>query len=151
MPGFGTSPFGTSVMGIGAPADPSTIPDGTTSVSRYVGPVSGDYEVNPAGGQLRQMSGVLQRVVLTIRTELGSVLAATKFGRRFPRKQTSSLEAEVAGELRRVLRPLTDVERVMVIESIGVQRGDGGRVGIDLRFTNLQTGASEQIPDTLWL
>jgi hypothetical protein len=149
MSGFGVAPCGVCIMGIGAPSDPSTIPDGTTQVSRWLDPVSGDYQISTAGGQLRQMSAVLQRVIITIRTRVGSSLAATGFGTKFPKKQMRNLQADVESIIRRVFRQMTDVEQVMRIDSVVVQSG-GGRVLIELHYTNLQTGESDKIPVTIW-
>lgn len=147
MAGLGNSEYGGAPLGIGDPADPTAVPDAKTSVCRWLDPISGDYQIATRGGQLRQSSGVLQRVLLAVKTVLGSSLCVSTLGTRFPKTQTKTFETEVAAEVRRVLRGMTDDEKVMRIDSLTVSRG-GSRFAIDLEFTNFQTGAAESVSVT---
>ena len=54
-----------------------------------------------------------------------------------------SFEQEVEQSIRSALRQLVEVEQVITIESIVVQRGGGGRSKATVRWVDLTTGQAD--------
>jgi hypothetical protein len=141
--GFATTPFGTTHYGTGYPGDPGTVPSVRTDGVRFLDPVTGNYTIDAATGQFRQISRVMQQVLLAVRTAKGSSAVRT-FGYSGPRKMGTSFEADVDSAIRLSLRHLTDEQKAMVITKLEVERS-AGRYAVNLGFDNLETGASEGI------
>jgi endonuclease YncB( thermonuclease family) len=56
----------------------------------------------------------------------------------------SAFEQEVDQEVRTALRQLVEVEKAIVIQSIAVERGQGGRARATVTFTDRVSGELQQ-------
>lgn len=128
----GSTPFGLSTP-VAAP-EPSTA---GPALSRYINPGSGEYELDVATGQFAFMPSVRQRVLLIGKTELGSSTALPELGIRRPKKIDESFRVKIEAEIRRAFKRLTDVERVIQITSIDVEKISMGRVGWTMNWIDL--------------
>lgn len=145
--GFGTDPLGTSPFGIGTPVAAQPLPEGPAG-SRYLDPLVGDYRVGQLG-QLGQMPPVRQRVLLALRTLRGSSTVLPGFGLVLPRKLDEKAEANVRNAVLAALRRMTDVERVLRVESVVAQKHPGGRLAVLVAFSDLTTGQRDTVSTVL--
>lgn len=139
MTGFGTLPFGTGPMGLGTPVTGNAPPDGEAGC-RYINPASKDYEQDPATLQYKQMPKVRQQVLLAVTTLRKSASTLDWLGIRLPRKMGDRFQAEVEKSVRSALRHLTDVQKVIRLDSVTAVHGQGGRGKITIAWTDLTTG-----------
>jgi len=131
------SPVGSTPFGMATPvAAPSAATQGP-ALSRYINSGSGDYEINAYVGQFAEMPTLRQRVLLILNTEFGSSSALPTLGIRRPAKITESFVAETTAAVRRAFYLLTDVERVMLILDIYIQKQSSGRVAIVVEYQDL--------------
>lgn len=91
------------------------------------------------------MPHVRQRVLIAVLTLQGSSTALPKFGTRLPRKMGDTFEAEVSNSVKAALRQMTDVERVMKIDGLKVERGSGGRAQITISYTDLERNLQDSV------
>lgn len=131
-------PLGTGPFGLGTPISDAAPAAGPTG-SRFINPITGDYEQDPDTKHLKQMPGTRQRVVLALTTLLGSSSVIPKFGVRFPKKMGQTFDAKCQQAVRSALRQLTEVEEVVRIDGITVEKGLGGRARIVVSWTDLST------------
>lgn len=141
MPGAppGCGPFGDGVNLTG------TSPPTGSFGSRYINPATKSYQQDPATHQMAQMPAVRQRVLLALTTLVGSSTALPTFGITYPSKMGTSFEAESQASIRAALKQMTDIERVLRIDSIGVERGAAGRARFTVSYTDITTGQSESV------
>ena len=131
------APIGSSPFGFGTPvAAPLPATQGP-ALSRYINPGSGDYEIDATVGQFASMPALRQRVLLIMSTEIGSCLAMPQLGISRPRKIDQSYVASTRAAVRKAFYRLTDVERVMRIQDILVEKLTNGRVGLTLVYHDL--------------
>jgi len=147
MAGFGQTPFGLTPFGIGTPADAPGQPTGPAGC-RYINPATKDYQVNPATRQFAQMPALRQRVLLALSTDYASITVNQTFGLKKPRKMGDTFVAEMKAWVRAALKHLTDVEKVMSLDAVIVERGSGGRSRTTVVFTDLATGAQDTATTT---
>jgi hypothetical protein len=136
--GFGSMSLGSGPFGLGTPVTGEDPPDGAAG-SRYIDPVSRDYAQDPATKQLKQMPGTRQRVLLALMTLERSSSALPTFGIRLPKKMGETYDAQMKNAVRAALRQLTEVEQVVRIDGIVVERGLGGRSRTTVAYTDLET------------
>jgi hypothetical protein len=141
MAGAGTIPGGTGPFGIGTPAEASERPTGAAGV-RFINPDTRDYEQDPSTSQLAQMPSVRQRVMLALVTEFGSS-GVDGFGFKRPPKMGTGFERVTELAVRTALRQLTDVERIIRVDQVLVDRLNTQRARINVTFTNLETGKQD--------
>ncbi len=144
MSGLGLFSAGLGPFGIGTPDAPAAIP-APGAGSRYINPASRDYQQDASTRQLAQMPGVRQRVLLALTTLLGSSTAVRDFGTRRRSKMGTTYDAEVRADVTSALRQLVEVEKIVVLESISVQRGGGGRSLITVSYRDLTIQQSESV------
>ena len=114
MAGFGVSALGLFPFGIGTPVSVTDPPDAAdTQFSRYINPGSGDYEVDDVTGHLKQMPPVRQRVLLALKTTLGSSNALPGLGVDKPKKIGTNFQDIMKRRVREALVQLTDVESAL--------------------------------------
>jgi hypothetical protein len=85
-----------------------------------------------------------QRVVLALRTLLGSSAAVPTMGVELPRKMGTTYAAEVRNAVLVALRQLVDVEKIMRVDGITTVKGAGGRSLITVSYTDLTTGEADE-------
>jgi hypothetical protein len=144
MAGFGTAPMGTSGAGLGVPVAAADPPDGPAG-ARFINPASGDYEQDSDTRQLKQMPIERQQVMLALRTILGSSSALPTFGVKAPRKMGDTFAAEMTAAVKVALHHLTDVQKVISIDSITVERGTGGRSRTTVKYTITSSGLDDEL------
>lgn len=142
--GFGTAAFGTSPFGIGTPATVAAAP-APSAGSRYINPVSRDYEIAASTGQQAQMPRARQQVLLALMTVYGTSTAVPDFGLRAPRKIGTNFKAQTKAAARYALRHLTREDAPIIrIQSIAVDVVGTGRAVLTVSFFDIKTGQ----PDT---
>lgn len=143
MAGFGLDSFGLAAFGLGTPNEAPVQPVGSIG-SRYINPISGDYEIDGVTGHLKQMPGTRQRVMLALTTLKTSATVVPRFGIRLPRKMGTAFEFEVKQAIRLALMHLTDFEQVIQVDDIIVERGRNSRAMATVVYTDLETDEADQ-------
>lgn len=144
MAGFGVYPAGLAPFGLNTPI-PVNAPATGAAGSRFINPATKDYQQDPTTGQLAQMPAVRQRVLLALLTLVNSSSVNPAFGVRLPRKMGTFFESEMRLAIRAALKQLTDVEKIVRIDGISVERGTGGRSRTTVSYTDLTTGQPDQV------
>ncbi len=144
MPGFGSAPFGSSGVGLGVPVNSTDPPDGAAGC-RYINPRTGDYEVDEDTRQLKQMPATRQKVLLALKTLYGSSSILPTWGIQAPKKMGDTFEADMQAAVRAALRTLTDVQKVIRIDNIIVQKGAGGRSKTTVVYTDTSSGVDDRV------
>src|SRR5262245_27076239 len=144
MSGIGLSSFGLSPYGTGTPVTGAAPPTGTAG-SRYINPATRDYEQDSTTKQLAQMPAIRQRVLLAV---IPAFHSSTVYegGIKTPRKMGTLFKTEMHNAVRATLKQLTDVEKVIRIDSITVERGgNSGRSRTTIEYTDLTTNLSDTV------
>lgn len=144
MAGLGDSPLGTSPAGIGLPDDDATVPSGNSAMCRSIDPMTRDYTVDTETGHLSQTTPVRQRVFIRLLTLKGSSTSVPELGAAIPGKMDERFSAKVVAAVHEALRQEVEVERVMSILSIDVQRSNR-RAAIHVRYQDLTTGEPGEV------
>lgn len=142
--GFGLMQFGLGPFGLETPDDPPDPVTGTAG-SRFINPTTGDYEVDSVTGQLKQMPRTRQRVLLALITLRRTASTAPGFGSKLPRKMGTAFEMESRQAVLYALKHLIEVEKVIRIESLVIERGLGSRARITISYTDLETNEPDQV------
>lgn len=136
-------PMGSAPYGLGTPVTSEAPPDGPAGC-RYLNPATRDYELDPDTGQFAQMPHLRHRVLHTLLMIQGSSTARPIDGVKQPRRMGPTFEAEMRASVRAAMRQMTDIEKVMLIEDIAVERGRGGRARVTVSYRDLTTGLRDQ-------
>lgn len=120
MTGLGNAPLGRSPYGLVYEAPTTAQPD-ASSLRRWLDPITGQY-VLAADGSFEQMPAIRQRVVLALGTVQGSIGVLADFGKSSPNIMGTRFAAEEEAAVRLALRQLTDVEAVIRIDRITIER-----------------------------
>jgi len=111
---------------------------------RFLDPVTRDYALAPDGTILRG-SAAKQRMVIAVMTRAGTSLAVR--GVKFPPTHDQNTARLTEAEVREAVRPQVDDGTVRIdrihVETEADRRG--GRLGIEIQFTNLGTGEQEEL------
>lgn len=142
--GFGLMQFGLGPFGLETPDTPPDVPTGEAG-SRFINPATGDYEKDGVTGQLKQMPRTRQRVLLALITLRRTASTSPGFGSKLPRKMGTAFEIETRQAVLYALRHLTDVEKVIRIESLLVERGLNSRARVTVSYTDLDTNEPDQV------
>ncbi len=140
-------PLGITPYGTGTPIVDTvtpTLPFG----SRYLNPGTRDFERDVGTLQFKQMPSTRQRALLAVLTTLNSSIVRG-FGLGRPRKMGPSFEREMRDHVRRAFAHLTDSEKLIRLDDIIVERGDGGRARVTVAFTDLTTGEDGTVSTAL--
>lgn len=131
------SPIGSTPFGMGTPAAAPLPPTQGPALSRYLDPGSGDFFIDETVGQFASMPSLRQRVLLIMNTELGSSTAIPTLGIPRPRKIDQTYINTTRAAIRRAFVQLTDIERVMQIQDIKVEKQAVGRIQVTLVYRDL--------------
>lgn len=143
MPAFGSAPFGSSGVGLGVPATAGEPPNGPAG-SRFIDPVTKDYAVDSTTRQLQQMPPTRQRVLLLLTTVIGSASTLPAIGVRWPRKMGDTYGAQVKNAITAALYQLTQVEKVIRLKDVLVEKGRGGRSRITVVWVDISTNKEDR-------
>lgn len=145
MSGFGIYSAGFGAFGLSTPLVAPDPPSGSAG-SRWINPASGDYELDGQTGQLKQMPGTRQRVLLAIMTIKGTASPVSRFGITLPTKMGTTFENECKVATRDALAHLTSGDNPVIrINSITVERGKSSRARITVDWTDITTGEPDQV------
>lgn len=145
------SPVGSTPFGMSTPlAAPLPATQGP-ALSRYIDPGTGDYVIDDSVGQFGSMPSLRQRVLLIMTTAFGSSTAMPELGIVRPRKIDESYVAATRAAVRRAFYRLTDIERIMRIENILVDKQTGGRIALTLVYRDLSilTPTTQTVTSTI--
>lgn len=131
------APIGSTPFGFGTPIAAPLPPTQGPALSRFIDSNTGDYYIDPEVGQFGSMPSLRQRVLLIINTEIGSSSALPDLGIRRPKKIDESYIATTRASIRRACYRLTDIERIMQIHDIIVEKQTGGRIAITLVYKDV--------------
>lgn len=137
--GAGTAPAGTSPAGIGTQALAAAAP-GPAAGSRYINPLTRDYEIAAVTGQQAQMPPARQKVLIALTTLQGSSTAVPRLGINSPRKMGTGFAQAMQASVRAALAHLTRAEDpVIKLQRIDVKIPQGGRAIITVSYIDLST------------
>lgn len=146
MSGAFDSMLGSTPFGAGTPLPAGDPPTGYSGLCRFIDGISGDFAIDATTGHLAGMPLLRQRVLLALVTRRGSSTVLPKFGLAYASKITESQLRLMDANARASLYQLTDVEKVMRIDSLTVEQVEGtGRVRLTLSYTDLSTGGTDTL------
>lgn len=131
------SPVGSTPFGYATPVAAPLAATQGPALSRYIDPGTGDYLIDEQIGQFASMPSLRQRVLLIINTEFGSSSALPTLGVRRPAKIDESFVRTTQSAIYEAFYRLTNVERIMRIEDVIVEKHSSGRIAITLVYTDL--------------
>lgn len=131
------SPFGTGIPATAAEAPNKAV------FSRFLDG-DGKYALNPDTGRYADMPQVRQRVLIALR-HLKDSSPVLPEGIVYPRKLSLSFDVEMDRAVRAVLRSLTDVEKLAVIDAVIVEREGTGRAHVIVSYTDLTIDDQDQV------
>ena len=137
-------PAGTGPAGLYAESDAATGRPDPTTLSTYFDGVTGGPVYDATTRQLKQMTGVRQRVALTLATCAGSSTTLPNWGVRKLDRHSASFVEEREQTVRDALRSMTDVEKSIRIESITVEV-EGSRDRTTVVYTDLTTNKESKV------
>jgi hypothetical protein len=137
-------PLGTGVFGYYQGTEASERPDPSALFSRYIDTSTRSYAFDSATGQLQQMPPIRQRVLYALGMTKGSSLFLPDDGIDYPTRIDGEFEAKMDRAVRVALTQLTEVERVIRIESIQVVVS-GSRARPIVEYTDLSTGERDTV------
>lgn len=143
MIGIGIQAAGLTLAGLGDPEDTVTLPTPGRG-SPFLSP-SGDYQIDPRGGDIARETSARHRVMLALRTVRRSANADPGFGIGAPTVITERFDSEMTAAVTLALRPCTSDGSVR-IDGIHIKRGVGsqGRAIVTVEFTDLHTMAQDK-------
>lgn len=137
--GAGTMPAGTMPAGGATEATVAASPRASAG-SRYLNPITRDYEIASDTGQQAQMPPARQRVLLALMTIKGSSTADPRFGITAPRKMGDQFVQSMQAAVRAALAHLTRNDApVIKLQRIDVKIPRGGRAIITVSYIDLST------------
>lgn len=144
------SPVGSTPFGFATPvAAPLPATQGP-ALSRYIDPGSGDFLIDDQVGQFAYMPSLRQRVLLIMNTQIRSSTAMPDLGIPRPKKIDEAYITNTRNALIRAFYRLTNVERVMRIEDLLIEKTNTGRVSVTVVYTDLTQGnPGQQVTSTI--
>lgn len=142
--GLGTSSCGLSPFGYGTPTTTTAPPSGPSG-TRFIDYRTRDFGIDSETGQLKQSSSLQQRIYIKLMTAMGSSTVQPTFGVTLPDKMGEGFEKQTALAVANAFKQETDVEKIMLIEQIVVEKLSTGRAQITLIYTDLTTGQLDQV------
>ena len=137
--GFGWLAGGSGPGGLFEVAEVAPRPDASAG-SRFLNPVSRDFEIDPETNQYAQMPATRQRVLLALLTVFGSATAKPQFGLKVPDKIRSTFKKEVDNAARSALSHLTLADAAVIrIDDIDVSIPRPGTAILTVSYTDLNT------------
>jgi hypothetical protein len=137
--GAGLLPAGLGPCGLWAPDDSAPTQPDPSTLNRKLDPTSKNFSYDSSTRQLEQTTGTLQRVAWLLSTEFASSTGLPTEGLDRPRKITSQIVADTQARIRKALRPVIEIDPVVLIISIDVVTG-GSRVAGTVTYQDLTTG-----------
>jgi phage baseplate assembly protein W len=141
MAGLGLFSIGSTPFGAGTPVAAIAPPSDLPEFANYIDPRSSDYVVQDDGGYQR-MPLVRHRVLMLLKTELGSAAYEPDVGLLLPKKMGASFEQQVRGS---VIQALSLIGSDIRIDDVIVVRSPMGRADITVAYTDLTTGNSDTL------
>lgn len=129
--------LGAGEMGAGGPAgvgetEDAMEPSLDSGGSRFINPITSDYQFDAVRRNTAQMPPTRQRVLLALVTQLESSTALRRIGTNRPDRMGDRFESEQTQDVQRALQHLVDDG--IIIEGISVERGAAGRARTTVAF-----------------
>lgn len=139
--GLGEFPFGDGPMGLfleESDATPEAAPG-----ERFLDSLTGDYAIGPNGEILRG-SAARQRMIIALLTRAGTSLSVR--GVNYPPVHNENTARLTEMEVREAVKPQVDDGTVQIDRIVVATEVDRvpGRLGVEVQFTNLETGEPEE-------
>lgn len=141
--GFGTSAMGLFAFGSGTPLPADELSDKVPN-ARYIGINNGDFQALE-DGSLADMPPVRQRVIIALATEKGSAAGLEWLGMTLPKKIDASFETAARNAVRLALYQMIEVEKVLRLDAVIVEKRTQGRVVLTVSYTDLTTLERERL------
>lgn len=143
--GFGLGPVGTFNFGSCAPGTLAAIPAPVCG-TRYINPITRDYQIDPATKQLAQMPHARQLVLLAVMTIKGSSSALPWIGLEAPTVLSDQFESDLRAKYFEALSHLTSGDTpIIIVENIQIEIYEIGKVAATISFIDLQTGLRDTL------
>jgi hypothetical protein len=136
--------LGTGPLGYGDPNEADEPPEDAQYLSTWVSPATKDYEIDPVRGCLAEVPPIRGRVLYCITQKKRSSALLPDDGIEYPTIVDETFDAKLRAAVRGALRQLTDVEKVVRIDSITID-ARGPRSQYTLRYTDLTTGLPDSV------
>ena len=148
MSGFGTCTIGQTPFGYGDPTEVSAPIDNLQAdTARYLNPLTKDWQIDSDTGEYARMPAIRQRVLLALTTIKGSAMGLPDFGVELPKVMDAAFDRRVAASVRLALYQLSDVEKVIRIDGVEVERTTI-RATVTVSYTDLTTGQPDSVSTT---
>lgn len=141
--GFGLSPMGLFAYGSGTPLPADQLSDNVTN-ARYISVNNGDF-LALDDGSLADMPPIRQRVILALATEKGSAAGLEWLGITLPKKIDAAFETAARNAVRLALYQLLEVEKVIRLDAVIVEKLTQGRVVLNVSYTQLDNKESTTV------
>lgn len=136
MPASGF-PLGHYPAGLGGPSTAPDAPSGPPVISRYIEPLSGDYELDATTGQFAGMPPVRQLVEIALGSVRGSSAVLPELGTEVPPTIGGTFESAVDADVRFAVSRLVKA-RLIRTRDVRVETGSpAGRAAIVYEYTDL--------------
>lgn len=137
--GAGVMPAGTGPAG-GATAATAAASPAASAGSRYLNPLTRDYEIASDTEQQAQMPPARQKVLLALMTIQGSSTAVPRLGVMSPRKMGDRFVQEQQASVMAALSHLTRQDApVIKVQRVDVKIPRGGRAVTTVSYIDLST------------
>lgn len=143
MSGFATSPFAITPFGAGTPAVAVAPPENPPAGSRFINPLTRDYE-RATDGSFRRSPTVRHRLLLAVTTAFRSSSVLRDFGIRKPNKIGTGFAQQMTNAVELAAAHLVR-EGVMTLDGVTVVVQRPGRAQTTIAFTDLTTGNQDEL------
>lgn len=137
---LGTAPLGSTPFGLGTTAS-AQVPPSRRILAPYIDPMTGQCAVG-TDGELEPMPINRQRVLLTVKTRLGSCVILN-FGVKLPDKISRSYQDDIRIVVENALDYMVR-DGSIALDRIDVEQTGIGRVQITVNYTDRQTGGEDR-------
>lgn len=143
MAGLGLFPIGSTPFGSGTPDEAQPPPSGVPDLANFLDPSTGDYVVLDDGSYAR-MPLVRHRVLMCVKTVLGSAAHEPNVGLRLPKRMDQSFKQRARDA---VLASLAIIGSDIRVDDVIVltDANSTGKADITIVFTDLTTGNSDTL------
>lgn len=141
MSGLGLFSAGLTPFGSGTPVLATPPPSDLPELANYLDVRTSDYVVEDDGSYQR-MPLTRHRVLMLLKTELGSAAYLPDVGLTLPKKMGVSFEQQAKGN---VLQALSLIGADIRIDDVTTVRTAMGRADITVAYTDLTTGNSDTL------
>lgn len=141
MAGLGLSPAGAAPFGSGTPVIAAAPPSDVPELANFLDPYSGDYVVAD-DGSIERMPINRHRVLMCVKTALGSAAGLTDIGLQLPQRMDQSFPQRARDA---VIAALAIIGNDIHINDVIVETAPMGKAEITIDYTDLATGETDSL------